>query len=323
VSVTLSVVIPATDQPPTLAEAEAAVAASRRPADEVLVVTDASLGASDARNAGAARAAGDVLVFVDADVRVHPDALGRIRDAFDADPSLTAVHGSYDDSPSHRSTVSAFRNLLHHHVHQANPGPAETFWTGLGAVRRDAFLAVGGLDAERYPHPSIEDIELGHRLVAAGGRLVLDPTVQGTHLKRWTLRSMVHTDFARRAVPWVALQVRSRRLSSTLNMGWAHRCSAVACVALVLAALATSLLLVALTAGLLVGLNHRLYALLARRLGVARGALAIGLHWLHHLVAVAAVPVGVLLAVRERGSIEAGTRSPLVQEALVGSGSAP
>ena len=175
----------------------------------MLVVTDPSLGASDARNAGAARATGDVLVFVDADVRVHPDALGRIRAAFDADPSLTALHGSYDDSPSHRSTVSAFRNLLHHHVHQANPGPAETFWTGLGAVRRDAFLAVGGFDAERYPHPSIEDIELGHRLVAAGGTLVLDPTVQGTHLKRWTLRSMVHTDFARRAVPWIALQVRS------------------------------------------------------------------------------------------------------------------
>ena len=59
-----------------------------------------------------------------------------------------------------------------------------------------------------------------------------------------------------------------------------------------------------------------------------RGTLAVGLHWLHHLVAVAAVPAGLLLAVRERGSARARTRSPLVQEALVqealvGSGSAP
>ena len=320
-SVTLSVVVPATDQPPTLAQAEAALAASQQRADEVLVVTDPRLGASEARNAGAARASGDVLVFVDADVRVHPDALGRIRSAFDADPGLTALHGSYDDSPSHRSTVSEFRNLLHHHVHQANAGPAETFWTGLGAVRRDAFLAIGGLDAERYPHPSIEDIELGHRLAAAGGRLVLDPSVQGTHLKRWTLRSMVRTDFARRAVPWIALQVRSGRLSSALNMGWAHRCSALACVALVLGVLATALPVVAVAVGLLLGLNHRFYALLARRLGVVRGTLAVTLHWLHHLVAVAAVPAGLVLAARERGR---STGAPtLVPEALVGSGSTP
>ena len=51
------------------------------------------------------------------------------------------------------------------------PAPVRptTFWTGLGAVRRDAFLAVGGFDGARYPHPSIEDIELGRRLFAAGG----------------------------------------------------------------------------------------------------------------------------------------------------------
>jgi GT2 family glycosyltransferase len=308
VPTTVSVVVPATDAPGTLADCLAALDRSHDRPDERFVVTDPSLGASEARNAGAAQADGEVLVFVDADVCVHPDAIGRIRAAFDADPGLTALHGSYDDRPAHRSTVSAFRNLLHHHVHHANPGPAETFWTGLGAVRRDAFLAVGGLDAERYPHPSIEDIELGHRLAAAGGRLVIDPAVQGTHLKRWTLRSMVHTDFARRAVPWIALQVRTGRLSTTLNMGWAHRCSALACVALVLALLATSPPAAALAVGVLLGLNHRLYLLLARRLGPIRAVLAVGLHWLHHLVAVAAVPAGLVLAARERGRSPAASR---------------
>ena len=43
------------------------------------------------------------------------------------------------------------------------------------------------------------------RLHAAGRRIVLDPAVHGTHLKRWTLRSMVRTDFAARGAPWVAL----------------------------------------------------------------------------------------------------------------------
>jgi hypothetical protein len=39
--------------------------------------------------------------------------------------------------------------------------------------------------------------------------------------------------------------------------------------------------------------NRALYALLARRLGVRGAAAGVALHVLHHLVAVAAVPLGV------------------------------
>ena len=205
---TLAVVIPATDAPPTLARCLAAIRAAADAPDEVVVVDGpASLSAGGARNAGVERATADVVVFVDADVAVRPDAFTRLRAAFASDRDLVAVYGSYDDSPADRATVSAFRNLLHHHVHQSGAGPAETFWTGLGAVRRSDFLAVGGFDEARYPHPSIEDIDFGHQLAATGARIVLDPAIQGTHLKVWTLRSMLWTDFARRGIPWVALQV--------------------------------------------------------------------------------------------------------------------
>lgn len=294
----LTVVVPATNEPATLARCLAALAASHEPADEVVVVTDPALSATAARNRGAARAAGDVVVFVDADVEVHPDALGRIRRALDADQRLTAVFGSYDDAPADPGVVSAFRNLLHHHVHHRSAGPAETFWTGLGAVRRHAFLAVGGFDEDRYPHPSIEDIELGDRLRAAAHAVALDPSILGTHLKVWTLRSMVTTDFTRRAVPWVSLQVRRRRLSGALNCGWRHRLSAAASVlAVVAAAFALAPLVVAGVAAL-VGLNAGFYGLLLRRLGPAQAAAGVALHGLHHLVAVAAVPVGIVLGMR-------------------------
>jgi hypothetical protein len=290
----LSVVVPATDSPPTLGRCRAALEASTDRPDELIVVDGpAALSAAEARNLGAERARGEVVVFVDADVEVHADALARIRGAFDADPDLTAVHGSYDDRPRARGLVSVFRNLLHHHVHQAGAGPATTFWTGLGAVRRADLLAVGGFDAARYHHPSIEDIELGHRLAASGRRLRLDPEIQGTHLKRWTLRSMLFTDFVRRGVPWVALQLRTRQVATTLNCGWRHRASAVACALGPLAVL-LGLPLVALAAlASLVGLNRAFYALLARELGVAQAGVCVGLHGLHHLVSVAAVPVGI------------------------------
>jgi GT2 family glycosyltransferase len=290
----LSVVVPATDSPPTLDSCRAAIESSIDRPDEVIVVDGPpALSAVEARNLGAGRARSDVVVFVDADVEIHPGALSRIRAAFDADPDLTAVHGSYDRSPRARGLVSVFRNLLHHHVHQAGAGPAVTFWTGLGAVRRTDLLAVGGFDAARYHQPSIEDIELGHRLAAGGRRLRLDPEIQGTHLKCWTLRSMLFTDFVRRGVPWVALQVRSRQLATTLNCGWRHRVSAAAC-ALGPLAVVLGLPLVALAAlASLVALNRAFYALLARELGVAQAGVCVVLHGLHHLVSVAAVPVGI------------------------------
>lgn len=303
----LSVVVPATDRPATLGRCLAAIEQAAGSPEEVIVVDGpAELTAAGARNDGAARATQPVVVFVDADVEVHPDAFTLIRAAFAADPGLTALHGSYDDLPAHPGTVSTFRNLLHHHVHQQGAGPAETFWTGLGAVRRDALLAVGGFDEARYPHPSIEDIELGDRLRAAGGTLRLDPTIQGTHLKRWTLRSMVWTDFARRGVPWVALQVRTGRVASTLNMRWRHRISALLAVAVLPLAALGQLGLAAAALVALLGVNAGLYRLLVRRLGLARGLGGVVLHWLHHLVAVAAVPVGVVAALVGPGRLRAG-----------------
>ena len=45
------------------------------------------------------------------------------------------------------------------------------------------------------------------RLHAAGHRIVLEPAVRGTHLKRWTLGSMLATDLGARGAPWVALRL--------------------------------------------------------------------------------------------------------------------
>ncbi|MGV3759413.1 MAG: glycosyltransferase family 2 protein [Actinomycetota bacterium] len=291
-----SVVIPATDHPPTLARCLAALEASCDRPEEVIVVDGPErLSAAGARNEGLRRATGEVVVFVDADVLVAPDAIGRLRRRFEADAGLSAVFGSYDDAPAVRTAVSAFRNLLHHHVHQSSAGPAETFWTGLGAVRRSAVVAVGGFDEARYRHPSIEDIDLGARLVAAGHHIELDPTIQGTHLKRWTVRSMVWTDLARRGIPWVALQLRSGAVSATLNCGWRHRASAVTSAAGVGATVLGQLPLAIAALLVLAALNASFYGLLLRRLGLLGAAAGVGLHVLHHLTAVASVPAGALL----------------------------
>src|SRR5947209_5633290 len=113
-------------------------------------------------------------------------------------------------------------------VRQPAPGRATTCWTSLGAVRRDALERAGGFDADLHPRSSIEEIELGLRLTALGARIVLDPGLQGKHLKRWTFGRMVVSDFAERGVPWVRLLLRERTSSAALNLGWRHRLSAAA-----------------------------------------------------------------------------------------------
>src|SRR5690348_4708035 len=221
VTLTLGVVVPATDRPLTLNRCLAALEAGTRRPDSVLVIDEpAGAGPAAARNLGAARCEAEVLVFVDSDVEVHPEALARIEEHFAADPELAAVFGAYDDDPAHPALTSRYRNLLHHHVHSVAAGAAETFWAGLGAVRRERFEAAGGFDAARFPDASVEDIELGMRLRRDGARIVLDPQIGGRHLKAWTPLGMVRTDFGRRGVPWARLLLREGNDSTALNLGW-------------------------------------------------------------------------------------------------------
>jgi Glycosyl transferase family 21 len=299
---TLAVVVPATDRPPTLDACLEAIRRSSAPPEELIVITEpAGAGPAAARNAGAAAAAADIIAFVDADLTVHRDALARIRAAFARDPSLAAVFGSYDDSPAAPGVVSRFRNLLHHHVHQQAAGPAETFWAGLGAIRREAFRDAGGFDERRFRNASIEDVELGMRLAAQGARMRLDPTITGTHLKRWTLVGMVRTDFADRGVPWVGLLVRSRALPRHLNLGWRHRLSMAASLIALGGVLWRRPRVSVAGLSALVALNGSLYALVARRLGPGGAVLGVGIHALHHVVAAAAIPVGMAKAMLNAG----------------------
>jgi GT2 family glycosyltransferase len=289
-SMRMSAIVPATNRPPTLERCVHALE-NGSDVDEVIVVTSPhEANPAEARNIGARRSTGDLLLFVDADVELHASAPRRIREAFERDTSLEALFGSYDDAPASRGMVSEFRNLLHHHVHHESPGEATTFWTGLGAVRREAFERVGGFDTSLE---WLEDIDLGMRLANGGGRIELDPTIQGTHLKHWSFTGMVRTDFVGRGIPWVELMLRDGGSSSVLNLGWRHRVSALSAILGTAGLLARRPAVVAASAGTLIALNHRFYGLLLRRMGVRGAAAGVVLHAVHHLVGVAAVPVGI------------------------------
>ena len=192
----VSVIVPAHNGAATLEACLGRLLRSPREIVEVLVVDDhsadgsaalaGSLGASvianprgrgpgAARNVGAERARGNILLFVDADVIVQESTVKQVLDVFDANPAIAAVFGSYDDEPAAPNFLSQYRNLFHHFTHQTSRAESCSFWGGCGAIRREAFEAVGGFDEQKYPRASIEDIELGFRLSRANLHVRLDP----------------------------------------------------------------------------------------------------------------------------------------------------
>jgi glycosyltransferase involved in cell wall biosynthesis len=303
--ITTSIIVPVYNGADTLPKCLAALQGALDPTSELLVVDDGSSdesaalaarmgarvlrrptsgGPAAARNAGVRTTSGAFLVFVDADVEVASGAVARALATLAATPDLVGVFGSYDACPLAPGLVSQFRNLLHHFVHQRSSSEAFTFWAGFGVLRREAFVTLGGFD-ERGRRMVIEDIDLGYRLRAAGHRLRLDHGMLCTHLKAWTLGSMVRADLLYRAIPWARLVLRTGTAPRDLNLTAAQRWS-VALTGILLGALPffgwQPARLVAATAlvGVIV-LNRRFYGFLKRTRGLAFATACVPLHVVH------------------------------------------
>jgi glycosyltransferase involved in cell wall biosynthesis len=243
----ISVIVPVRNSPRELRQCLERLLASNYSDFEVIVVDDGSTddtaqvpvelgalvlqlghrrGPAAARNRGAGLARGEYLFFLDADVCVYPETLQEVHNSFAMNPDLDAVFGSYDTRPLGMNVLSEYKNLFHHFVHQHGREEATTFWTGCGAIRRSAFREIGGFSAH-YSRPSIEDIELGRRLHAAGRRIMLNKRIQVTHLKYWSLWSIVKTDVLDRGIPWTQLILREGRMPNDLNLKVSQRISVV------------------------------------------------------------------------------------------------
>jgi GT2 family glycosyltransferase len=249
-SLTCAVIIPVYRGGVNVEACLASAAAAIQPGDEIIIVADgegdgswriglqmdvrvvklsASGGPGHARNVGAQNSTSDILFFVDADVAIPPNAVKRVRSAFESEKDLAALIGSYDEEPREANFHSQYKNLFHHFVHQHGSPEASTFWGACGAIRRKVFLEIGGFD-QTYRRPCIEDIELGYRLKASSHKIRLLPDLQVKHLKRWDAHSLIKTDMLDRAVPWTELiwdrLVRQKPEGlNDLNLGRSYRIS--------------------------------------------------------------------------------------------------
>ena len=303
--------MPAYNAEATVAEALTALRATLRPGDELILFDDGStdatgaiaasagalvlrnegqpLGPAHGRNMAALQARGELLFFVDADVVVAPDSLGRMVHAIACEGG-DAAFGSYDDRPRSGRAASLYMNLRHHFIHQRGPRNATTFWAGIGLIRRRVFTAMNGFDQRRFETSSIEDVELGMRMVEVGYRILLVPDAQGTHLKDWKLGQVWRTDIFRRALPWSRLIAESQRLGTDLNVAPKERTNGALALTLIPASLLAIVwpiltpVLAALVIAYIAG-NRDFFGFLARQLSPSKLVTAVAMHWCYHVYA--------------------------------------
>jgi len=254
-------------------------------------------GPAHARNEGAKNASNQLLLFLDADVEVHEDTIDKVITFFNNHNQADALIGSYDDQPKVQTLVSSFRNLLHHYTHQQASEEATTFWGACGAIRKKAFEDVGGFDTS-YPKPSIEDIELGYRLIKKGYQIVLKKDIQIKHLKWWALPNMIYTDIFRRAKPWAQLllsnpEIKQNDLNVKSNQRWASVFILLFLTSLMISRWIPEALTVSILSFVLVcKINYQFYSFLSNRFSYFKLLLAIALHGVYYLSAMTGLLFG-------------------------------
>lgn len=146
-----------------------------------LVDAGAVIGAGYARNAGAAAARGTKLAFCDADDVVGPGWLTAIATGLDAADVVAGV------STSDRGSGSELRERRPPRVAPFIGLPGANF-----GVRRDAYVALGGMD-ETFLRA--QDLEFGVRAQRAGFRVQLVHAATIRRARRPTLRGVARQQY--------------------------------------------------------------------------------------------------------------------------------
>jgi GT2 family glycosyltransferase len=267
-----------------------------------IVRLERNLGAGGARNRGVEVASGEILYFLDADVLAEKDSLRQAVECFATRPEISALFGSYQKDAVPRNFTSDYKNLLHHYTHQNSREEATTFCGGFGAIRREVFLEYGGFD-ER--HRSLEDIELGYRLHRGGCRIFLLKSMQLTHCKAYSLKTLIASDVFCRAIPWTRLMLTNGIFRSDMNTQRHNVASVIVAYFLLglipwlgIFPVTGSSLFLALTACFL-WLNRKFLRFVFQERGAWFTVRSAALNWLGYLYSGFGLTVGVALFVRD------------------------
>jgi len=143
---------------------------------------DTNKGPAKARNAGAAIARGKFLIFLDADVRLFPDALYNLSKIYKDDPDIVAVTGVWEKHQKSKAffpNFQALRDWSYWINERDKSGYYFLFSTRIASIKREVFKRLKGFD-EVYAGPLVEDIEFTYR-IARRYAIIFAPNVRVHH----------------------------------------------------------------------------------------------------------------------------------------------
>lgn len=149
-------------------------------------------GAAAGRNKGASFARGEIILFVDSDIRLPWGAIEELVAEYRRRPcdALMVIH---QGEAHHKNFPSVFKHAYLSHFHRRLTGPVSFLDSSCLLVSREAWERHNGFK----PLPTLEDYELGNRMAMSGATLLTTDRVKIEHLRRYSHRELLATDFAR------------------------------------------------------------------------------------------------------------------------------
>lgn len=227
----ISIIIPTYNDNESLRLCLSSIARSNYKPFEVTVVDDGSIptaegivaeygfkylrlekncGQAVARNEGARIAQGDVLLFIDSDVAVDRDTIGRVAKAYDSD-EINIFQGIPSKKPLNKGFGPELLSLKMYFMLK-DCRQASYVHSHIFSIRRGLFDEIGGFDPRFRPPGCGEEFELGHRLrrnhiIHTDPELVVDQKGVSILSRTFTLYH--------RAYAWASLFSKEKRFENT------------------------------------------------------------------------------------------------------------
>ncbi len=251
-------------------------------------------GPAAARNEGMRAARYAHVLFLDADILLPENGVESLRATLARHAGcaqVAGVMGVYSETTPWRDLWSDYKNLQVCHLHETTETLSPYLHTPILLVAKRVLEEEGGFDSGLA---TAEDFRMGVRLGSKGYRFVIDRTTRGTHLKRYTLGSLLKEDWRRvRDLLWIQLEEGQQRF-----LYRAHRLTRLLSVALPLPTLAAAAAAPVQPAWAFVALaswlafcafNRQFLAFLRQRRGLVFALKSSGLLFLEMLTAQAAL----------------------------------
>jgi GT2 family glycosyltransferase len=178
-----------------------------------IIQVEKRLYPSQGRNLGSKEAKGEILLFIDSDGKIPQDTIEKILESFEKEKKATVVIGVFSKKCKYKNFVSVYKNLYMRYTLLNLPKYVPITTGFMTAIKKNVFKKIEGYSENLK---SVEDVELGERLVKKGYKIYLNKNLEVEHLKGYSLIALLKNDFER-AIPWAKLLLKNFNLKKILK----------------------------------------------------------------------------------------------------------